>query len=67
MNETRIPQQSFFWLPSGKRKRVRPRETLQRSIIRKDSFMGISTVSEMKHLAIQRTDWRAIVFALCAT
>jgi hypothetical protein len=29
-------------------------------------MMGISTISEMKHLAMQHTDWRAMVSALCA-
>jgi hypothetical protein len=28
--------------------------------------MEIYTISEMRHLAMQRTDWRAMVSALCA-
>jgi hypothetical protein len=61
----RIQQQSLFWLPSGKRKRWRPRETLRRSIIREGSIMGTSNISEIKHLAMQHIDWRAMVSALC--
>jgi hypothetical protein len=29
-------------------------------------MMCISTISEMKHLAMQYTDWKAVVSALCA-
>jgi hypothetical protein len=50
MKNKRIPQQSLFWLPSGKRKRGRPRETLCRSIIREGSIM---VISKIKHLAMQ--------------
>jgi hypothetical protein len=34
-----------------------PRFTLRKSIIREGSVMGISKISDMKHLALQRTDW----------
>jgi hypothetical protein len=65
-NDTRIPQQWLFWLPSGKRERGSPKEKLRRSIIGERSIMGISNISEMKHLAEQHTDWGALVSALCA-
>jgi hypothetical protein len=34
VKDKRIPQQSLFWLSTGKRTSGRPRETLRRSIIR---------------------------------
>jgi hypothetical protein len=41
------------------------RNIVKRSIIRDGSFMGISKISKMK-LAMQYTDRRAMVSALCA-
>jgi hypothetical protein len=56
MNDTKILQLSLFWVPSGKRKRGRPRETLRRSIIREGLLMGISTLSEMTGNATHRLE-----------
>jgi hypothetical protein len=65
-NNQRIPHQTFLWTPTGKRGRGRPRETLQRTILREAKSMCLNNSQNLKDLAVQRPKWRAMVTALCA-
>ena len=66
MNSLRIPHQSLNWVPSGVRRRGRPRETLRRTINREGMSMNLNNTQELKDLATQRQKWKAMVSALCA-
>src|SRR5579871_804880 len=65
MNNNRIPLQALKWVPEGKRRRGRPRETLRRTIIREGTTMGLNNIQELQRVASHRSNWRALVSALC--
>jgi hypothetical protein len=58
MTDKRIPEQSLFWSPNGKRIKIKRNNI---SIIREG--MGLSNIQEIKHLAMQCSDSRAMVAA----
>ena len=63
-DEKRIPPQAWTWMPTGKRKRGRPRSTLRRTVQRDMQTGNISGIDLFEN-ARDRTGWRALLSALC--
>src|SRR5579871_3536989 len=49
--------QALKWVPEGKRRRGRPRETLRRTIIREGTTMGLNNIQEWLHIALTGEHW----------
>ena len=64
MDEKRIPPQAWTWMPTGKRKRGRPRSTLRRAVQRDMQTGSISGI-DLHENERDRTGWRALLSALC--
>ena len=62
-----ITRTALKWTPdSGRRKRVRPRETRTRAIEAKMKTTG-KTWEELHKAATEREEWKSLVSAFCAT
>ena len=62
-----ITKTALKWTPAeGKRSRGRPRETWRRTIERDLKKMG-KTWKEVEKIAADRSQWKGLVTALCAT
>ena len=59
-------RQALEWNPQGKRHRGRPKRTWRRSILDETERTGKSW-EELKRLARDREEWRALTEALCST
>jgi hypothetical protein len=57
MNNQRIPHLQFLWTPAGRGSRGRPRETLQRTILRAAKSMRLNNIQDPKDLAMQRPSY----------
>ena len=64
MDVERIPSQAWKWVPAGKRKRGRPRTTLRRTV-QQDMRTGNISGIDLNKKASDRTEWRALLSALC--
>ena len=62
----RIHHQSLEWIPTGKRARGRPKETLRRTILRESTTINIHTIQELHRIALNRQNWRDLTSVLCA-
>ena len=62
-----IPKITIRWTPNaGRRKRGRPEETWRKSVERGMKDNGLIW-AQVEHLARNRSGWRSLVSALCAT
>ena len=59
-------KQALDWNPQGKRQRGRPKRTWRRSMLDEAGRTGKSW-EELKRLARDRVEWRALTEALCST
>ena len=66
MSPTSIPRVAMRWTPHRNRRRGRPKETWKRSVGRELKDIGWRW-GQVAKLAADRTRWRSLVSALCAS
>ena len=64
MPPTSLPRIALRWTPAGKRQRGRPKETWRRSVDKEREAQGW-TWGHLQKTAQDRSQWRALVDALC--
>lgn len=58
MDHNTHPRTALTWVPEGKRKRGRPRETWRRTVERELKMKGLKSWAEAASVAADRTAWR---------
>ena len=64
MPKTRLPNQTWYWKPTGKRKRGRPTGSY-RSTIRDEAITQGLDLPNLENVAKDRQAWRRLLSALC--
>ena len=58
---------ALTWATEGKRKRERPKTTWQQTVEKERKLAGWRSWAEARAAAVNRSEWRCSVEAICAT